>query len=154
MMKKVSEALIAWAAEREPNEIIGGRDNPYMYRWWWFKSRMFSVYVHRFMRSDDDRAEHDHPAPYATYIATSGYFEHRKGVRRWIAEGRWAVRLNPWSCHRVELMELDGVKRQAWTIFFRGPNIRFSRWGFHCKSGWVHWRNFNSAGGCGDGKRK
>jgi hypothetical protein len=150
MMKRIANTLIAWAQSVQPTEIIGGHERPYLLRWEWFKSWLLSIYVHRFMRSDDDRAEHDHPAPYASYIADGGgYFEHRKGVRRWIVAGQWVVRLNPWAPHRVELPRFGGHEMPTWTIFVRGPNIRFSRWGFHCKSGWVHWKKFVKAG-CGE----
>lgn len=143
-MKRIAEALIAWAMMNTPSQFIGGRHDPYLVRWEFFKSWWLSIYVHEFRRSDDDRAEHDHPAPYLTYVAANGYFEHRKGVRRWIEPGTWAFRLNPWAPHRVELAGKAPFIVPAWTIFIRGPNIRFSRWGFHCQKGWVHWRDFTS----------
>jgi hypothetical protein len=49
-------------------------DELYLIRRVLFKSRFFSIYIHRFMRSDRD-TPHDHPWPFFTYIATKGYME-------------------------------------------------------------------------------
>jgi hypothetical protein len=69
------------ATVRKPDFVIGDTDNPYLLRWYltpwrdtykdipaaqrtrWqeFVSRLPNVYLHCFMRSDDDRALHDHP---------------------------------------------------------------------------------------------
>lgn len=51
---------MAWfekiAQSRNPDFIIGGAD-PYMLRWWVIpRNKVFNIYLHRFLRSDDDRA--------------------------------------------------------------------------------------------------
>lgn len=38
--------------------------------------------------------------------------------------------------------------RKVWTLFFSGKQIR--RWGFHCATGWKHWKDFDNDGGCGE----
>jgi hypothetical protein len=49
------------AGSRPPDFVIGG-DSPYMLRWWIIpRNKFFNIYLHRFLRSDDDRALHDHP---------------------------------------------------------------------------------------------
>ena len=61
-MKFIRAAILNWAKARKPDFIIGGHDAPYLLRWWLIpRNRFFNVYVHQFLRSDDDRALHDHP---------------------------------------------------------------------------------------------
>lgn len=88
---------------REPDEIIGSLDDPYMKRWILFKPRPFkriarvisdgirkrleylevpkkrtylpSVYLHEFKRSDHDRHFHDHVSWSISIVLTGGYWE-------------------------------------------------------------------------------
>lgn len=47
---------------RKPDFVIGDLSNPYLLRWWVIpRNRFFNVYLHKFLRDDDDRALHDHP---------------------------------------------------------------------------------------------
>src|SRR3546814_8204117 len=42
---------------RKPDITIGGEDNPYLRRWYIIpRNRWFNVYLHEFLRDDDDRA--------------------------------------------------------------------------------------------------
>ncbi len=42
---------------RKPDFIIGGPENPYLLRWYLIpQNRFFNVYLHKILRSDDDRA--------------------------------------------------------------------------------------------------
>lgn len=43
----------------QPHQIIPSADDPYLLRWYIIP---LNVYLHKFMRSDDDRALHDHPS--------------------------------------------------------------------------------------------
>lgn len=140
---------------RKPDFIVGGEDNPYLLRWWIIpRNRFFNIYLHKFCRSDDDRALHDHPWPSCSFILTTGYWEHLPGGRR-----VWRKRFRPYfrratAAHRVEL-KTRFVKEYnhefchwryrwpeipAWTLFITGPKIR--EWGFHCPQGWRHWEDF------------
>ena len=58
--------LQEWAAtvmaSRRPDFIIGPEDNPYMRRWFIVPRNPYqNIYLHEVLRSDDDRAGHDHP---------------------------------------------------------------------------------------------
>ncbi|MEO1523595.1 MAG: hypothetical protein AAFU78_22845 [Cyanobacteria bacterium J06633_2] len=45
----------------KPSKIVGTVDNPYLLRWYLIpRNRFFNVYLHRFLRSDQD-VPHDHP---------------------------------------------------------------------------------------------
>jgi hypothetical protein len=61
---------------REPDVVIGGRDNPYLLRWHLIpRNKLFGIYLHRFLRDDDDRALHDHPKNNISLILTTDYRE-------------------------------------------------------------------------------
>ena len=123
---------------RKPDVVIGGSDNPYMLRWWLIpRNRWFNVYLHHFLRSDDDRALHDHPWVSLGVILTGEYLEHLQGGlakrrRRFVPVFRMAK-----HAHRIEL-----THGPVWTLFITGPKVR--SWGFHCPQGWRHWRIFTS----------
>ena len=75
----------AVALRRPPNQIIYSHlGHPYLLRWYLFgdrgdglSRRPFgrTLYLHCFVSSDDDRALHDHPADFTTFILRGGYDE-------------------------------------------------------------------------------
>lgn len=159
-----ADRLISRANSRAPDVIIGGAERPYMRRWWLIpRNKLFNVYLHQFLRSDDGRAHHDHPWLFNASVILSGeYVEHtiRAGgvlVRTNRPSGSCKIRFGP-APHRVELLTIAGfVRTQAenktplpcWTLFITGP--RYREWGFHCdQAGWVHWKNFTAAHDPGD----
>lgn len=164
---KLADRLIARCLRRPPDVVIGGNERPYLRRWWltpwrrWTEvakrsdSRVVrlvgrlaellpSVYLHQFLRSDDDRALHDHPWLFnCSALLRNAYLEHtidRGGVhvRTLLLAGEWRFRWGP-APHRVEL-----CAGPCWTLFITGPRIR--EWGFHCQEqGWIHWKQFTAA---------
>lgn len=130
---------------RAPDFVIGGSDNPYLRRWWVIpRNRWFNIYLHEFLRSDDDRALHDHPWINLSIILKGCYREHKPGgvvkVRKpWRPLAPWRIVFRlPTAAHRVEL--IDGLP--VWTLFITGPRVR--EWGFWCPKGFVHWRDFTA----------
>ncbi len=75
--------LMAYAYDsmlREPDFILGHADKPVLHRWRMFDKGgfsgvLFNVYVHKFFRSDEDRALHDHPTDNISIILNNGYEE-------------------------------------------------------------------------------
>ena len=138
---------------RWPDQVIGGRDDPYLLRWYLIpRNPVLNVYLHEFMRSDDDRALHDHPwanlsilldGEYTEHTIAAGGIQHRT-VRK---AGQLALR-GPRAAHRIELHA-----GPCTTLFITGPRVR--AWGFHCvERGWVHWKDFTDprdAGATGKG---
>jgi hypothetical protein len=135
--------LISRAQRRAPDFIIGGPAAPYLLRWWLIpRNRLFNVYLHCFLRSDDDRALHTHPwafnlswlllGNYREWTAeeADGYVDRQAGAVKF----RWGA-----AAHRVELT--DGP---CWTLFVTGPRVR--EWGFLCARGFVHWKAFTAPG--------
>lgn len=143
-MASIAERLIARITRRPPDFIIGGAERPYIRRWWVIpRNRWFNVYLHQFLRSDDDRALHDHPWSNCSILLRGSYIEHTiaaGGVnhKRVLSAGDVRLRLSGKFAHRIELH--DGP---CWTLFITGP--RYRSWGFHCERGWVHWETFTAA---------
>lgn len=125
----------------EPHFYIGGRDNPYMLRWFLIpRNRWCNVYLHKFLRDDDDRALHDHPWGFLSVMLRGLYFEH--------TEDGAIVRRAPSLAfrgaehrHRVSLArDFDGKPIPCWTLVVTGPKTR--TWGFWCPKGFVPWQKF------------
>ncbi len=169
--------LTDWAINRHvrmrcADVVIPSEEYPYMYRWQAMREyfahpddlqdidafaelialpfRPANVYIHQFARSDDDRALHDHPWPWASIVLQGSYDEHvpinaddaagaTRRQRR--ARGSYVIRQDGASPHRVELR-----KNQPLTLFITGAKYR--DWGFYCNNGWRHHKNFASHG-CG-----
>lgn len=139
-----------------------------------------NVYLHRFMRDDDDRALHDHPSFGISYLLAGGYIEHTVadgGIHRRRAHGVGALRfMGLRYAHRIELhsLPLAGVTSAALALFFNAPHAQrrtdgtmdfhkvhcwtlfvfgptLREWGFHCpERGWVRWQEFTAAGKPGE----
>lgn len=139
----LGEAIIDRVTRRPPDFTIGGHDRPYLQRWWIARNPLFCVYVHRFLRSDDDRALHDHPWPNLSILLRGEYTEHTISAggihqRQVLRAGDWRLRRTGRIAHRIELH--DGF---CWTLFVTGP--RYREWGFHCpQQGWIHWKKFTA----------
>jgi len=138
------DRLIARAQQRRPDFIIGGAEAPYLRRWWVIpRNRFFNIYLHQFLRSDDDRALHDHPWFNLSLLLRGRYVEHTiraGGVARAVERRAGAIKLrSPWTAHRVEIIPGE----ECWTLFVTGPVVR--TWGFHCTRGWRPWREFVDA---------
>lgn len=130
------------ASRRLPDVVIGGNDRPYLRRWWIIpRNRFFNVYLHQFLRSDDDRALHDHPWINCSLLLSGFYVEHTinaGGVHRRTVRTAGDLKIRgARAAHRIE------VSAPCWTLFITGPVMR--DWGFHCPdAGWVHWRDFTN----------
>ena len=124
---------------RQPDLIIGPRDAPQTLRWHLFRWRGIQVALHRWVRSDSDRALHDHSAGNISILLTGCYqewFNHSWEPPRW----RLRVPLVPYyragdTPHRVLLH-----RGRLWTLWIRFKPWR--EWGFHCPKGWVHWTDY------------
>lgn len=169
--------LIAKVAMRRQPDFIVGADNPdgaYLLRWYltpwrtWYNkipgheqtlwqrfvnNCLPNVYLHQFLRDDDDRALHDHPWAWCSILLRGGYTEHtieQGGIHRRTLREAPSIKISgPRRAHRVELLPAWhpwskkplSFKQLCWTLFITGPRVR--AWGFHCpERGWVHFRDF------------
>lgn len=119
---------------RPADFIIGGAETPYMFRWWIVpRNRWFNVYLHKIVRSDDDRALHDHPW-WNISILLRGFYREVTPRGTKMRRGGSIVFRSAKTAHRLE------VDAPCWSLFLTGPTIR--TWGFHCPKGWVEWTKF------------
>lgn len=136
----------------EPHFIIGSKADPYVYRWWVLpRNSKINVYLHKFLRDDEDRALHDHPWWFISIILWGGYWEVTPdGIRR----RRWLSVAFRRADHQHRVVLHPGMERlkPCWTLVITGPRTR--EWGFWCPQGFVHWTVFtkpNSIGEIGRG---
>lgn len=190
----LAERALNWTRERYifarwPDFIVGQDSDggPYLLRWYvtpwrrwreqaeanptrWRRAKaaiasvLPNLYVHMFLRDDDDRALHDHPSWAVSLILDGLYLEHtiaNGGIherRTWEAG---SLRFLPTRhTHRIELSPLPPsagehqgeqvpTRVPCVTLFLFGPTVR--EWGFHCPyRGWVHWRDFTAPGRPGE----
>jgi len=122
--------------------VIGNAKDPLLIRWILFRRESFGVYLHKFCRSDYDKALHDHPWPFVSVILRNGYYEYHDQTTDGTTECFWrrpgSVLLRPaeWR-HRVELR--DG--KPSWSLILVGRRAR--KWGFFLPEGWCWWRKHN-----------
>ena len=164
--------LASWSVERmyrRPDFVIGAQSpgGAYMHRWYIIpRNRWFNIYLHHFIRSDEDEALHDHPWANCSILLRGSYIEHTiaaGGVhhRQQYDEGTVKLRLSGKMAHRVELLTAsfsDIVPHKeknligggvavthtynipCVTLFLTGPMYR--EWGFHCPNGWRRFSEF------------
>jgi hypothetical protein len=124
----------------------------YMIRKWVFEYKWYtlgySARIHKILRSDEDRAFHDHPWPYITIILEGGYWEHRPVYKEGIYVGETKTWYGPGSVlrrqanhlHRLELPE----GQTATTLFIMGRWEQ--RWGFVANPKWkIYWKDYLEA---------
>jgi len=148
--------ILAWLlvdhVRRAPDFIIGGHERPYLKRWWLVRNRWCAIYLHQFLRDDDDRALHDHPWANVSIVLRGGYIEVTPGYYSTDGVGRTrpafdavtrttrfagdVVRRSATDAHRIELFGTA----ECWTLFLCGPIVR--DWGFWCPQGWRPWQEF------------
>ncbi|WP_081630737.1 hypothetical protein [Thioalkalivibrio sp. ALE16] len=135
----ITRWLSGWARRymnrRPPDFVIG---NDYLRRWYVIpKNRLFNVYLHAVIKSDDDRALHDHPwLGNMSWVLSGCYREHMPNGSR-LLEGGSRVFRGARSPHRLEV-----VASPVLSLFITGPKVR--EWGFHCPNGWRHWKEFTA----------
>lgn len=126
---------LAEIIKREPDFIIGSHDSPYMRRWYLVpRNKTFNFYLHQFLRSDDDRALHDHPWDSFSFVISGEGREITDCDALDFGPGDTFFR-EAEHAHRIEI-----TKGPVWTLFITGPSVR--EWGFHCPNGWRHWKEF------------
>lgn len=169
----LAKALAARCAKvidrRSYNVAIGGDFAPYLLRWYLIpRNRFLNVYLHVFMRDDEDSAPHDHPwwsvslllgqlvnsvdggAAISRDTHMREVYRDRNGVdrERKVGFGDLVFRGARFA-HRMIV-----PKPRTATLFITGPRIR--SWGFLCPSGWRHWKEFTATDehgrmrGCGE----
>ena len=174
-MKWLKKAF-AWLTK--PSLVIGRPEDPYLLRWHLIpRNRFIGVHLHKFLRDDEDRALHDHPWWFISFLFKGRYDEIISD------DGTKAIYRNAPSIvfraaehrHRVvlpiiitdiefkhdengigEIASTTETRQPAWTLVITGPRVR--EWGFWCPKGFVPWDKFlakgdyggNTGRGCGE----
>lgn len=145
-----------------PQIIRDAKDEPYLVRYFIWKPDWLAklkidpkkcgrIYLHHILRSDYDRALHDHPWSFVSVMLKGGYWEHRpsgadrdgniKSRRTWYQAPAILRRPAP-SIHRLELPE----GKTCWTLVFVGPKKR--EWGFWTRMlEWCSWKRYDYING-------
>ncbi len=147
-------AFLSWLT---PKLIARAAANPYfdlpgyMKRGWIMQYNKYlggiGARVHEILRSDGDRAWHDHPWKwYITIVLLGGYWEHkpiydksglyRGETRTWYGPGSILLRRAK-DLHRLEIPE----GATATTLFITGKWVQ--DWGFVPNANWkVYWKDY------------
>jgi hypothetical protein len=134
MLKK----LASWLDERGSSRMIRrvnretGKEHDYLKRFYIFRSKLFSVFIHQFWASDADHI-HDHPWSNISWIIRGGYHEtSADGTIEYRKKGFKTYR-NAEIFHRISIG--DHSPGEAWTIFIHFKRKR--EWGFLTPEGWM-----------------
>lgn len=140
-LDEIAKATKWWeifAFKNKPLIHIGGEQNPYMIRWAIVDGRGKgnNVYLHKFLRDDDDRALHDHPWASTSILLSGSLLEIDRDNPdgKLIEAGQIRTRAADYL-HRLKVVE------PGYTLFITGPKVR--EWGFACAEGWRHWTRFS-----------
>lgn len=121
--------------KRVISDICHPELGPYMVRYYLFRSPYLNIYVHKFLRSDNDRHLHDHPFDFITFLFHRGYYEKTEDGKIWRPRFSILKRKAEWK-HAVE------ITQPTWTLFIRFARRR--QWGFWTESGWKNWIDYGN----------
>lgn len=137
-LTRLAKTLIRHCESKNKYWVITGRPNegtmkevPYLVRYFVFRSKWLSVYIHRFLRSDTDGL-HNHPWNFATLLLEGGYKEHTFfGVNERSARKNRFVTRKTSDFHRVEIdgfYTFEERDKAPLTVLVHGPYK--GDWGF------------------------
>jgi hypothetical protein len=88
-------------------DVCAPEKGPLLIRYQLLRTPWFNIYLHHFLRSDNDRHFHDHPWHFLTILLAGGYIEHTPcGTFR---RRRFSVLVRPaWWQHWVEIQPRFG----------------------------------------------
>ena len=170
MIRTILRTLVEYL---DPPRVIHDRSgvSPYLSRWYLFRSQRptmpdgsspfnelgnpkvgvilpnvnWSLYLHRFHRSDEDGELHSHPFEWSVALILAGGYREERRDNTWGFPSVGARDVKPWTLnfirhdtfHRVDLLEDD-----AWSLFLVGPKTK--SWGFwdRVTGQYTEWREF------------
>lgn len=147
LCKRMIKTTRRW---REYTDIFGvnadGTENKndlYLRRYYVYRGkRRPHIYLHHIIRSDYERACHDHPWDFTSLILTGGYREHLATVTHWdtglekVSLTHRDKRAGNIVSHRATDLHRLELKKPMWTLVFSGEKKRL--WGFQTTDkGWI-----------------
>ena len=115
---------------------VGAEEAPLIIRYQLFRTPRFGIWIHKMLRSDHDRALHDHPWNFISIILKGGYKELTDMGLFTHKPGSLLLRPAEWR-HRV-IMEPGTV---SWNLILVFKRRRL--WGFWPNGQWCWWRKYN-----------
>lgn len=110
------------------NESLYCDKEVYLKRWR-IETPWFSIRLHHWFHSDDNRNMHDHPWNFYTLILKGSYLDESKYGAERVKAGRIYYR----PATHAHWVHLD--KSRVWSLILTGPKIR--RWGFWVGKKWT-----------------
>lgn len=131
-------------------EVIRRDGSDYLWRWHVAGNRNGrGIYLHHFIKGDNDPDPHSHPWPFTTLVLSGGYTDERWKIDDTtgcaVIEGHETCRpgrLYSRKAHHIHRVLLPPGKK-GWTLVFRGKRI--CDWGFYVGNRFVHWKNYLKA---------
>lgn len=128
----------------KPDVTIGGKEAPYLQRWWLGRTPQAgdtlsqytdvlsgpNAYLHCLRLSDPSIHKHDHPWDSASLLLEGEYIEEMFGLTRISVPGDVTYR-DAEDVHRIQV-----ATQEVWSLFVTLPKRR--EWGFLTRSGWIH----------------
>src|SRR6202451_4200464 len=102
MLRNLRKWFFGWL-KGGPHLVLGDPLRPYLYRWYVLpRNDWLNIYLHKFLRDDDDRALHDHPWQILSIILKGGYIEHLPDAIKFRNPGQCIFR-DATHTHRIQL---------------------------------------------------
>lgn len=105
----------------------------------------FNLFLHRFHRSDDDEALHNHPWDWAVSLVLAGGYDEERRVDDVHGPRIVRRRVRPFSLNVIrssDFHRVDLVERDAWSLFLVGKKIdTWYFWDRH-RLARTEWRDF------------
>jgi len=150
----IRRRVLAWLKKhhsnnRAPDFIIGPAENPYLHRWFVIpRNPVLNIYFHRFMRSDEDRALHDHPWINASWLLKGSYDEIQfDGPIPWDAKKAYAYLEHGYQSEVRNLPQTKTMRRAEGSFTFRYTGKIAHRVRLLPQKAWVTKRGFQVASG-------
>jgi len=129
-------------------EALGNKDCPYLFRWT-FIFFGFSLRLHHWIRSDDNRFFHDHACDFISMCLKGHYWnvvptdEKNLDVKK--CKKIPVKPFRPWFCKAEKKHYLEIPKGGAWTLLLQGRP--YQKWGFYVNNHkWRPLRYFSKFG--------
>lgn len=155
----LERVLVVFLGRQDIEKMVEGKRQLYLRRFFIFRNPFFRVYLHKIVRSDEDRDPHDHPWDFTTIPLRGKYIDERwipVPDDGWLSSSIQVSRL-PYSIVPEEVKTFKAYRRKAehthrvqliegkpvWTLVVIGKPRR--KWGFHTEGGWVPWQQYLNA---------
>lgn len=138
-LRSVKHELHRIVTRKTIMDMTGKKD--YLLRWSLWLPGGVSLKLHKIVRTDEDRCEHDHPWWFIRFILWGGYTESVNGkkydIKPWRPWAPWRVYpCRPSFRHRI----IHLPRKISWSFVICGKSKGF--WGFYTKEGWIPWQQF------------